>query len=104
MVGVADVLPAVVRAEVGGDECFVMIEEELVGVDFEGELLGSVEMWHGVTVGLEDHPAATVSTGRADGRAIVGHGGQRLGGELFLGKGFGGFAAGFSVAGRIRDS
>ena len=39
VVGILDVLSAVIAAQMGGDEFFMVIEQQLVGIDFEGELL-----------------------------------------------------------------
>ena len=42
--GFFDVLAAVIATQVGGDEFFVVIEQQLVWIDFEGQRLGGVEV------------------------------------------------------------
>ena len=97
MVGVFNVLAAVVRAQVRGDEFFVVMEEQLIGIDLKGELLGSVEVRHGVTVGLKNNPAATVGADGPYDPAVIGTERQGFEQGLFLGKPLAGFGAGFTV-------
>ena len=97
MVGVFNVLAAVVRAQVRGDEFFVVMEEQLIGIDLKGELLGSVEVRHGVAVGLKNNPAATVGADGPYGPAVIGTERQGFEQGLFLGKPLAGFGAGFTV-------
>ena len=44
VVGVADLLAALIAAGVGSDELFVVEEQQLIGIELERQLLGSVEM------------------------------------------------------------
>jgi len=69
----------------------------LVGIDLEGELLGSVEVRHGVAVSLKDDAAATVGGDGPDDGAVIGTERQGLEQSLFLSKPFEGFGAGFAV-------
>src|SRR5581483_1523803 len=54
VIGIVNVLPPVVTAQMSGDELFMMIKKQLVRIDFERESLRSVKVRHGVTVGVKD--------------------------------------------------
>ena len=98
MIGVADVLAAVVTAQVGGDQLLVVIAEQLVRIDFEGQLLGSVAVRHRVATGLKKSDAATtIGAGRPNDPAVIRTERQRLGPGLLLGKPFEGFDVGLAV-------
>ena len=60
MVGMADLLAAVIAAGVGGDELFVVKEQQLIGIELEGQLLRGVEVGDRIAVGVEDDVAAAV--------------------------------------------
>jgi hypothetical protein len=50
MIGIADFLAAVIAAGVRGDE-LVMEEQELIGIELEGQSLRSVKMRDRIAVG-----------------------------------------------------
>jgi hypothetical protein len=97
VIRIANVLAAIASAQVGGDEFFVVIEEQLVGIDFEGELLGGVEIGHGVAVGVPHDAAAAVGAGGAYHRAVVRQGGQWPEQGLLLGEALEGLAVGLAM-------
>jgi len=78
VVGMGKTLAAVVTAGMDGDEFFVVKEQQLVGQDFQGQPLGGIKVRHGIAIGLEDKVAATVDVGGLNGRAVIGHWGQRF--------------------------
>ena len=104
VVGVFEVAVALVAAGVGGDEVVGVIEAEAVGEGVEGELLGGVEVGHGVAVGVQDDAAAVGDPNGAGDGDVGGHGWQRAQGGFFGGgEEFGGLLAGFLVVADVGD-
>jgi hypothetical protein len=103
VIGIADVLVAIIAAEVGGDEFLVVIDEQLIGVNLQAQFLGGVEGRHGVTVGVQHDATAAIGAGRTDDGAVVGQRWQGFEVGLFLGEVFLGFTASFAVEANVGD-
>ena len=88
VLGILEVLAAVVRAGVGGDEFLAMIDTEPIGKAFEQQALGGVETGHGVAVGIERHAKAVGGAHGADDAGIGGPRGKGRQVGLFRGKEF----------------
>jgi len=86
MIGIGHVLAAVVTAGMSGDEFFVVKEQQLIGVELEGELLRGVEGRHRIAVGGQDNATTSVGANGSDDGTIVGHDGQGLESRFFLGE------------------
>ena len=86
-----------------GDEVFVMKEEQLFGVELEGQFLRSVEVRHGVAIGVDDDVTATVGADGPHDRAVVGHHRQWSEPGLLFGEQIDGFTVGFPVQADVGD-
>src|SRR2546423_15039010 len=84
VIGVMDVLAAVVGSRMSGDEDFIMINAQPFGIDFESEFLGSVEVRNGIAIGLKDDSAAASGAHRLEGGGVVSPSRQRSEAGFFL--------------------
>ena len=103
VIGIADLLAAIVTARMSGDEFFVVKEQQLVGVELEGEFLRGVEVGHRVAIGVEDDVATTVGADGSDDGAVVGHDRQWLEPGFLLGEQVDGFAVGLAMNADVGD-
>jgi len=98
VIGVADVLAAVVATGVRGDQFFAEEKDEPVRVNFEGELLAGVEAGDGIEVGVKGDAAAAAGGDGLDDGGVMGLRWQRAQGGFLPGrKQLNGFAMGFAV-------
>jgi hypothetical protein len=70
VVRMGDAPTTVVAAGMGGDQLFVVKDQELVGQDFKGQPLRGVEVRNRIAIGLEDDVAAAVDIGWLNDRAV----------------------------------
>ena len=75
----------------------MMEEQQLLGIQFEGEFLRGVEMRHRVSIGVKQDVAAPIGADGPNYAIVVGHDRQGPESGFFLDEQFNGFAMGFAV-------
>ena len=86
MVGILDVLMAVVAARMAGDELILMVDADPLGVGLEGHARAGIFGGHRIAVGVQRHAELAGGAHRGDCCAVVGHGIERLEMGLLFGK------------------
>ncbi len=81
----------------GGDEYFMVKEQQLIGIQFEGELLRSVARRHRIAIGVEENVAAAIGTDRSHDGTVIRQHRQGLEPGLLRGKQVEGVAVGFTM-------